>query len=216
MGASASCGRKTALWSAVEAGDHTLAASLLENGAKTDLEKKCGFYGATPLIVAASKSDVAMARLLIDAGADVNARNAKELKVSVLHGMINTFCARPAEAQGPDAQKNLEEILQMMLKAGVDVNAASKNPGLMPWEKAFVYMYLRKEGSLCTLKETALHRAALMRQPFAVKLLLDAGADRTIACATGETPAQLAARKSCFIPDENNDRQAQVLALLQG
>ena len=54
------------------------------------------------------------------------------------------------------------------------------------------------------------------RQPFAVKLLLDAGADRTIACATGETPAQLAARKSCFIPDENNDRQAQVLALLQG
>ena len=211
--------RPTALFSAVEKGDVTLAASLLEKGAKKDLEKKCGFFRTTPLCSAVYSLNVAMAKLLIDAGADVNARMDFELRTCVLHVMVCDHelnnCASSSDRGEPEALKKFDEILQMMLKAGLDVNAASMDP------------YKDKpERRTCTdeiawsMNETPLARAAYNRNPAVVKLLLDAGADQTIACASGETPLERAVREHEYFgtdgPPVNREAEAQVLALLRG
>ena len=212
--------RPTALFSAVEKGDVTLAASLLEKGAKKDLETKCGFFRTTPLNSAAYSLNVAMAKLLIDAGADVNARMGFELKNCVLFCLVdgnigectnNCACSDPE----PESLKKFDEILQMMLKAGLDVNAASMD-----------FYKDKPEKRTCTdeiawsMNETPLARAAYNRNPAVVKLLLDAGADQTIACASGETPLERAVREHEYFgtdgPPVNREAEAQVLALLRG
>ena len=209
--------RPTALFSAVEKGDVTLAASLLEKGAKKDLETKCGFFRTTPLNSAAYSLNVAMAKLLIDAGADVNARMDFELRTCVLHVMVCDHelnnCASSSDRGEPEALKKFDEILQMMLKAGLDVNAASMD-----------FYKDKPEKRTCTdeiawsMNETPLARAAYKRNPAVVKALLDAGADLTIACASGETPLERAVAKDLDDPDKVFDREAeaQVLALLHG
>ena len=211
--------RPTALFSAVEKGDVTLAASLLEKGAKKDLETKCGFFRTTPLNSAAYSLNVAMAKLLIDAGADVNARMDFELRTCVLHVMVCDHelnnCASSSDRGEPEALKKFDEILQMMLKAGLDVNAASMD-----------FYKDKPEKRTCTdeiawsMNETPLARAAYNRNPAVVKLLLDAGADQTIACASGETPLERAVREHEYFgtdgPPVNREAEAQVLALLRG
>ena len=212
--------RPTALFSAVEKGDVELVASLLEKGAKKDLETKCGFFRTTPLNSAAYSLNVAMAKLLIDAGADVNARMGFELKNCVLFCLVdgnigectnNCACSDPE----PESLKKFDEILQMMLKAGLDVNAASMD-----------FYKDKPEKRTCTdeiawsMNETPLARAAYNRNPAVVKLLLDAGADQTIACASGETPLERAVREHEYFgtdgPPVNREAEAQVLALLRG
>ena len=57
------------LYSAARDGDVKLSASLIK--AKADLDYR-GSFGNTPLIVAASKGYLSVARVLISAGADVH------------------------------------------------------------------------------------------------------------------------------------------------
>ena len=205
--------RPTALFSAAEKGDVELVASLLEKGAKKDLEKKCGFFRTTPLCSAVYSLNVAMAKLLIDAGADVNARMDFELRTCVLHVMVCDHelnnCASSSDRGEPEALKKFDEILQMMLKAGLDVNAASMD---------FSDENAPRDPSDWSMNETPLARAAYKRNPAVVKALLDAGADQTIACASGETPLERAVAKDLDDPDKVFDREAeaQVLALLRG
>lgn len=70
-GAGADAATET-LWSAVDAGDPEAAQRAIDDGA--DLESR-GPNDATPVIAATKNNDARVARVLIDAGADVNAKD---------------------------------------------------------------------------------------------------------------------------------------------
>ena len=62
---------ETLLYKAAKAGDVKKCEELLENGAKTEITND--FYRLTPLTIAAGEGYVDVCKVLIDAGADVNA-----------------------------------------------------------------------------------------------------------------------------------------------
>lgn len=66
--------REGRFWSALQADDTPIVCLMLERGLDPDTP---GEGGTTPLMWAASRGDVQMTRLLVNAGADVTARNAE-------------------------------------------------------------------------------------------------------------------------------------------
>src|SRR5262249_30183208 len=107
-----------------------------------------GRAGATPLIAAASTSDVALVRTLIDLGGDpklVNAHGTTPLLAAAGVGV-----GAPEEAAGSEPEAL--EVIELLLKRGADVNLVDKNG------------------------ETAMHGAAYRNHPKVVQLLADRGA----------------------------------------
>jgi ankyrin repeat protein len=144
-------------------------------GAKVNLQTTKGVsgrgilsrVGATPLIAAASTSDVALMRTLIDLGADpllANSQGSTPLLAAAGVGV-----GAPEEAAGSEPEA-LEAIL-LLLKLGADVNGVDKNG------------------------ETAMHGAAYRNHPKTVKLLADKGAQIAVwnrPNKTGLTPLVIA------------------------
>lgn len=179
-----------ALWAAIEAEDADAAIRAIEDGAT--LEARGGDNDATPLIQATKKNLPLIARALIDAGADVNAKDG-----------IQDSAFLYAGAEG------LDEILRMTIEAGADVKSTNRYGGtaLIP---------ASEHGHVSTVKIliaagvpvdhvnklgwTAMHEAIILNdggpdQVETVRLLLEAGADPDITENEGRTARELAVEK---------------------
>jgi ankyrin repeat protein len=129
---------------------------LVALGAKVDLAQSgempgrgiLGRKGATPLIAAASTSDVELVRTLIDLDADPKLTNADG--TTPLLAATGVGIGAPEEAAGSEAEAL--EMVKILLKLGADVNAVDKN------------------------RENAMHGAAYRNHPKVVQLLADKGA----------------------------------------
>lgn len=124
------------------------------------------YAGDTALHVAAAGYRVEIAKLLLDAGAEVGAA-------------MNHRCSQPLHyaADGSlehpnwDAKRQVR-MIELLLEAGADIHAPDKNGA------------------------TPLHRAVRTRCAAAVKALLDAGADATLKNKPGSTPFHLAVQNT--------------------
>jgi ankyrin repeat protein len=129
---------------------------LVALGAKVDLPQKKGVpgrgilsrVGATPLIAAASTSDVSLVRTYIEVGADTKLANADGS--TPLLAAAGVGVGAPEEAAGSEPEAL--ETIQLLLKLGADPNAVDKNG------------------------ENAMHGAAYRNHPKVVQLLADKGA----------------------------------------
>jgi ankyrin repeat protein len=132
------------------------AREIIAHGAKVNLPQKKGVpgrgiltrVGATPLIAAASTSDVALVRLLLELGADPHLANAD--RTTPLMAAAGVGVGAPEEAAGSEPEAL--EVIALLLKVGADINAVDKNG------------------------ETAMHGAAYRNHPKVVQFLADQGA----------------------------------------
>jgi len=120
------------------------------------------YEGDTALHIAAAGYRVEIAKLLLDAGADIGAA-MNHRRSQPLHYAADGHLESPHW----DAARQVRTI-ELLLKAGADLHAQDKNGA------------------------TPLHRAVRTRCAAAVKALLDAGADATLRNKPGSTPFHLA------------------------
>jgi ankyrin repeat protein len=129
---------------------------LVQLGADVNLAQKqgapgrgvLGRTGATPLIAAASTSDVPLVQAILDLGADPKRTNADG--TTPLLAAAGVGVGAPEEAAGSEPEAL--DVIAVLLKHGVDVNAVDRNG------------------------ETAMHGAAYRNHPRVVELLADKGA----------------------------------------
>lgn len=124
------------------------------------------YVGDTALHVAAAAHRPAMAKLLLDAGADARA-SQNHRRAQPLHYAAD---GRMSSA-GSEAERQVSTI-RLLLKAGGDICAQDKNGA------------------------TPLHRAVRTRAAEAVKCLLEAGADPGAMNLSGSTPFHLAVQNT--------------------
>jgi ankyrin repeat protein len=167
--------------------------------------------GSTPLLHAAGFGSLAMVKLLLDKGADVNAKNRRastalhwaipdEAKVRLLLERGAAINARQADGRTPVYQAvsvgNGNAILALLLEKGGDANLATAN-GQTPLMAAAgrgdveaMRMLLDRKADVNARSGTggtALLNAAAGRNPQAVELLLANGADPNVSTKRGET-----------------------------
>jgi uncharacterized protein len=121
--------------------------------------------GATPLMRAAKDADVTVMRVLIDRGADVDAR-AKTEKTALMFAASRLGGFRGTPNRGSEAQAL--EAVALCLDRGADVNAAD-------------------DGG-----QTALHAAVATAEDGLVRLLVTRGADLQLKDSRGRTPLDVA------------------------
>jgi hypothetical protein len=126
---------------AVEAGDLKKAQNLISKGANANQTDGIGFPA---LSIAANRGDEKMTKLLLDAGADVNARDATLNDTALARaaqygngGTVRILLAAGAHVDDRDgagwtplfnaALKGDLEIVEALLSAGADVNARSSS-----------------------------------------------------------------------------------------
>lgn len=155
---------------------------------RADLEVRSG-EGRTPLVVATKANRIEIARALLEAGADPNAKDDLQDSAFLYAG-----------AEG------LNEILRMTLEHGADVKSTNRYGGtaLIPAsEHAHVatVRILLQAGTpvnhVNNLDWTAMHEAIVLgngsdRHVKVVEMLLEAGADLSIPDGDGVLPRQLA------------------------
>jgi len=124
------------------------------------------YVGDTALHVAAAGYRVEIAKLLLDAGAEVGAA-MNHRRSQPLHYAADGYLENP----NWDAKRQVQ-MIELLLKAGADLHAWDKNGA------------------------TPLHRAVRTRCASAVKALLDAGADATLKNKPGSTPFHLAVQNT--------------------
>ena len=124
------------------------------------------YPGDTALHVAAAGHRTEIAKLLLAAGADVNAVG-KHRHSQPLHYAADGFLENP----NWDAKRQVR-MIELLLKVGADIHARDKNGA------------------------TPLHRAVRTRCAAAVKALLDAGADAALKNKPGSTPFHLAVQNT--------------------
>ena len=124
------------------------------------------YEGDTALHVAAAGYRVEIAKLLLDAGADVGAA-MNHRRSQPLHYAADGYLENP----NWDATRQVR-MIELLLKAGADLHAQDKNGA------------------------TPLHRAVRTRCAAAVRTLLNAGADATLRNKPGSTPFHLAVQNT--------------------
>ena len=124
------------------------------------------YEGDTALHVAAAAYRVEIARLLLDAGADVRAAK-NHRRGQPLHYASDGYLANAKW----DAKRQVQ-MIELLINAGADIHAQDKNGA------------------------TPLHRAVRTRCAAAVRFLLKAGADATLRNNPGSTPFHLAVQNT--------------------
>jgi hypothetical protein len=175
------------LFEAVKKGDIDRVRELLAKGANVntrDRHKDSWTYAQTPLHAAAHEGHTYVARLLLEHGADLNARDK--------YGFTPLFYA---------AGGGHIDIVSILLEHGADVNARDKT-GNTPLHhvallgKAVVTKLLLELGADVNARDeygwTPLHSAALRGNADVARLLLEHGADPSIRDKEGKTPLDVA------------------------
>jgi len=124
------------------------------------------YAGDTALHIAAAGYRVEIAKLLLDAGAEVGAA-VNRRRSQPLHYAADGSLEHP----NWDAKRQVR-MIELLLEAGADIHAPDKNGA------------------------TPLHRAVRTRCAAAVKALLEAGADATLKNKPGSTPFHLAVQNT--------------------
>lgn len=104
---------QSALYNAVESKNIEIARSLLTHGANPNL---CTVLGQCPIVTAARHGDVALVRLLVEAGADVNqAENDgdRAMHVAILSG-------KPSGSSAPTATSRVQHMIAMLKQHGTN------------------------------------------------------------------------------------------------
>jgi ankyrin repeat protein len=135
--------------------------------------------GSTPFMKAASASDVAMMRLLIDHGADTNLTNDGNTTPLMVAAGLNWV-----DHASLGSESESIEAIQLCLDHGADVNATNK------------------------LGETALHGAAERGADSVVSFLVSKGAKLDAATKAGRTPLDEALGQAA-VKDENDNRRPE-------
>lgn len=178
----------TALMQASELGQKKVVKALLQEGAKTELTARgADREGSTALILAAGNDHHECVRALIDAAADVNAKNAKgwtALAMAAYRGHLKTTevllkTSRDALTKSDQLTRALmvtallgnAEIARALLDAGAPINKTIEK------------------------QQTALMFAAMGAKKDIVQLLLSRGADPMLVNADGSTASILALQK---------------------
>lgn len=172
-----------ALHSAVANKDQMKVISLLEKD-KINLESR-DYQARTPLMVATQQNDVATAQVLIEAGADVNAKNGIQdtpyllagaqgyneiLMLTLSHGAdIQDTNRYGGTAIIPAAEKGHLETVKILLDAGLDPNHINN----LGWT-ALMEAVILGDGSALYVE--------------IVKTLIEGGADPNIPDKRGTTP----------------------------
>jgi ankyrin repeat protein len=141
---------------------------LLSKGA--DPNRQTNESGDPILSGVAYFNNVKCVRLLLQAGADPNAL-VKDTAETALHGCVIGLGKNVTEA-------DRHEVVKLLIGHGADPNRRTV-PGR---GTAAFWRDVRTRG------ETPLHRAAAYASEETVRLLLDAGADKTIRDANGDSP----------------------------
>ncbi|WP_062072415.1 ankyrin repeat domain-containing protein [Demequina sediminicola] len=170
---------------AVEAGNLDEIQRHLDNGADASVDFG---LGATPIMLAVARDDVATTELLIDAGADPNATNnagQNTLHIAAMNG-AGTEMAQLLIDEGVDsalfdtsqiqaapmhmaARNGSLDVLEALIAAGADVDLANERYGATP-----------------------IFFAGSENQAEAARVLIDAGADLDHQEVDGETPLESA------------------------
>jgi len=187
------------LFEAVKKGDIDRVRELLAKGANVntnDRHKDSWIYDQTPLHVAAHEGHKYVARLLLEHGAVVNARDK--------HGFTPLYYA---------VGGGHIDIVSILLEHGADVNARDKS-GNTPLHyvallgKAVVAKLLLEFGADVNARDeegwTPLHSAALRGNADVARLLLEHDADPSIRDKEGKTPLDVARQ-------EGRDEVARVI-----
>jgi len=175
------------LFEAVKKGDIDKVREILAKGANVntrDRHKDSWTYNQTPLHVAAHEGHTYVARLLLEHGAVVNARDK--------YGFTPLYYA---------AGGGHIDIVSILLEHGADVNARDKS-GNTPLHyvamlgKAVVAKLLLEFGADVNARDeegwTPLHSAAWRGNADVARLLLEHGADPSIRDKEGKTPLDVA------------------------
>ena len=143
----------------------------------------------TALHIGAHRGRAEFVRLLLEAGADKDAKNA--------YGATALHLA---------AQRSHLEVVRLLLEAGADTDAAKTNDGMTALHFAALHGHLEvvrllleagadTDAAKTNDGMTALHFAALHGHFEVVRLLLEAGADKDAENADGATALRIAAEK---------------------
>ncbi|EPS39517.1 hypothetical protein H072_6737 [Dactylellina haptotyla CBS 200.50] len=177
---------QTLLLRAIKRGIDATAKLLIENGADIERKEPSGRFYKTPLWWAARNGQVAIARQLIEKGADPDSKGK---------------C--PESPLSRAAKRGHEEVVRYLLEKGADIESKDRVYHRTPlsWaiearNPAVVRLLVEKgadtEAVDCE-NRTPLCRAAMMGREEAARLLIEKGADLEAKDMWGNTPLGLAA-----------------------
>lgn len=168
------CCSANALYEAARARNLDIVKVLL--AAKPDLNRRSKISGTTALMWGISTGGLDIARLLLEAGADVNLSNNNGI----------TALALAVQGKSPESLA----MVRALLAAGASVDARNCNvpemTNVSPGRERIVFTYDRAR------KATALGVASSLGRAEVVQTLLGAGADVNLEQCDGKTPLMLA------------------------
>jgi ankyrin repeat protein len=214
---------ETPLHSAIRRNQRAVARFLLEHGAATEARNA---RGRTPLLLVARETgNIEMARLLVGAGADVNATSSYDetpLDLAAwrgFRGLANLFLDEGARVPSAgtwaarslamlSAEKGLERLFVLLADSGVDLTMRNDNDGSLLHSasqggSALIVARLLEMGFDVNERDrygrAPLHYAAELGREDVARTLLDRGADidaRSLAGASAYNTARAVGREA--------------------
>ena len=176
---------------AVMVGELEVIESAIENGVDVNA---VGADGTPPIVLAAARSDLDTAKLLVDAGADVNRPDSMggmcALHAAATHGneeMVRVFCAKGADPNAAYGDPPITPIVIAVRGDDLPVLKALLDAGGNPNT-----LVDAEDDDIDERGKTAVCLAAMAGNARVLELLVDYGADVNRATNAGMTPLMAA------------------------